>query len=558
MAKNVDIAIIVPKEDELRALEWAFRVKFVHSSGELKGGKHFYQFQRKIKTREGHASISIAVIFINDQGNSIASSITEQVLARLNPVLIFLIGTAAGKEDKVKIADIVVSEMVLDIQEWRTEKGESPRPKQHVLLERILTDANRFLGKEYSSSKWTKKFKSIPKSLFPNMNPPLHLWDIHSSAHLKFIASGNFLHLDPDKLRIIWAIDDRIRCYEMESAGFAIVCKQYKIQWLVVRGISDYGTPESKKDENRVAASLSAASFIKNFIERGLIECFPYSLRVPESEKSELSEDNFYAKFDILSSMKNGINEKLEIDLSDIDLGRSLSLSDFEALCVSRGADPSVTKTVLAQIREEYFTKKYLDYNYEVDLRGLIPGWAGEIKEIISNFSVDVSTCTALDVGVGNGIEIPYFLSGFKEVIGVDVSRNMLFRAKNNFPSLKCVHNPAEDMQSVPSASIDVYISLRTFQSSLFDVNLAVREANRVLKRKGLFIVSVANGFVEIESNAKRVVRGLLIPGTKRIVDKTAPMKFSEKIFEKLSNLGFEAIGYSLFKTDIYIWAQKP
>ena len=67
-----------------------------------------------------------------------------------------------------------------------------------------------------------------------------------------------------------------------------MVCKQYKSPWLVVRGISDYGTKSSKKGVYRIISSLTAATFLQMFIDHGLVECFPFTIRVPESEKLEL------------------------------------------------------------------------------------------------------------------------------------------------------------------------------------------------------------------------------------------------------------------------------
>lgn len=554
---SVDVAIIIPKEDEFRALEWAFGTQFKQSSGKLIGGKPYFRFKHKLFTSEGTGEISIAVVLINDQGNSIASSVTEQVFTHLNPILIFLIGTAAGREGKVKIGDVVVSELVFDIQEWKIEKKETPRSKQHIPSDRILYDVSRFIGKDSSTKGWLEKLQSAPKGLYSNKIIPKKFWSERPDVHLKLVASGNSLQLNPDKLKLVWDLDDRIRCYEMEGAGFAMVCKQYKAPWLVIRGISDYGYLESKKEEHRVAASLAVATFLRMFIEHGLIECFPYSIRVPESEKSELSDKNFYTHFDILTALKMGIKDKLGFDLSGVDFGRSLSLADFEAICVSQGANIKDSRDVLSEIRETYFTKKYLDYTYQNDLRGLIPGWATEVRDIISSFSIDIGSCTILDVGIGNGLEAPYLFPNFKKFIGLDVSKAMLKQAKKIFPALEIIHNSAEDMDAIETASVDMYISLRTYQSSLFDMNLAIREGNRVLRHRGVFIVSIANGFVDIENSKRQVIRGLLIPGTRRVVDKSAPRKLADRVIEKLTDLGFESIGYSLLKTDIYVWGQK-
>ena len=127
-----------------------------------------------------------------------------------------------------------------------------------------------------------------------------------------------------------------------------------------------------------------------------------------------------------MATLKNRINEKLGIDLSKRDLGRSLSLADYETLCISPGIDIKKARNVLFKMREDYFTHKYIDYTYQNDLRGLIPTWANEVKNIIGGFSIDADSCTVVDVGVSNGLELPYLFPDFKKVMSVDVSKMIL------------------------------------------------------------------------------------------------------------------------------------
>ena len=101
-------------------------------------------------------------------------------------------------------------------------------------------------------------------------------------------------------------------------------------------------------------------------------------------------------------------------------------------------------------------------------------------------------------------------------------------------------------------------LSLRTFQSSLFDLSSAIREAYRVIRNNGFIIISIANGFVDEINGEKKVIRGLLIPSSKIIVDKNTPLRIALTVHEKLHNLGFESIGILSNKTDIYVWCKKP
>jgi len=553
----VDVAIIVPKEDELRAVEQAFGTKFVESKGALRGGKLYYTFRQRLKTETGSSDVSVAVVFMNDQGNSIANDVANDVLSELDPPLIFLTGTAAGRPGKVNIGSVVASSLIMDAQEWRLEEAANPRIRHHEPPEKIRADVTRFIG-QMPESDWRDKLFGVLEALYRQTEPPKELLTKPPEAHFGIIASSNYLIVNPQLLETLWKNDDRIRCIDMESGGFGLACKKsVQRQWLVVRGISDYGTPASKKDLYRVAAAASAAVFLQTFMEEGLRECQPNWLRPPESEKTELPEDSIYVKFDVITTFKQRIKDCLGIDLWRYDLGGSLNLADLESLCVAKGAERTKAHDTLSQIREDYFTTKYIDYTYENDLRGLIPRWANEIKEILAGFSVDLAASTVLDVGIGNGVEAPYLFADVGELIGVDISKRMLEKAKKLFPSMKTVQNPAEDLRDIKTGSVDVYISLRTYQSSLFDMPSALREAQRILKSKGIIIVSIANGFVIVEDSEKKIIRGLLVPGTRKVVDKSTPLQLGNQIYNRLNDLGFENVNLTAGKTDIYVSGQQ-
>lgn len=559
ITNKVDIAVLVPKADELRAVEWAFGANFSKSDGKLSGGKGYYLLKLHNESAGKKMILLVAVVFVNDQGNSTTSNITEQVLLQLDPTVLVLTGTAAGRQGKVNIGSVVISSLVIDAQEWRISDVATPRTRQHEPPEEIRTDIERFISKNSVLQEWHSKILELPVEVAGEQGVTTELWQLRPIARMGLVGSSNYLHVSPEFLGKLWSLDDRLCCVDMESGGFGSACRGLvQRQWLIVRGISDFGTPDSKKEGYRAASAASAATLLRMFFENGLIESHPNWLRVPEAEKSELSSDNFYSQISIKANVVQGLRNKLGIDLGDIDFGRSLLMLDFEALCVARGAERKEVQRVLDEIREESFTAKYEAYSYENDLRGLIPNWAEEVNDILDRFSINLKTSVVLDVGVGNGLEIPVLFGGTQDLIALDVSRSMLDEAKRRNPKIKTIRSPAEDMKDVGTESVDLYISLRTYQSSLFDMQAALREAHRVLKRHGLFIISIANGFVDWEDNRKRVVRGLLIPGSRRIVDKATPRKLADQVVEKLLDLGFESVGYSSARTDIYVWGLKP
>ena len=556
MDHQLDIAILVPKEDELRAVQWALGTEFHKSDGVVIGSRPYYR--HSLADKSGH-SLSIAVVFLNDQGNSVSSSVTQDVITSLRPAVFFLTGTAAGREGEVTIGQVLVSSLIVDAQEWRLEEDSQPRIKHHEPTRSILTDAERFVGSSFDRDRWLGKLMRIRRDLYRPASPPLDLWNQPTvGAKVSIMAASNYLHLAPALLKRLWQVDKRIKTIDMESGGFGQVCKESQVPWLVIRGVSDYGTPESKREEYRVASAAAAAAFLRMFIERGLVESHPRALRVPVSEKHELSATSLYTQYRIGTAVREGIHKKLGITFSQTELGESLTLADVESLCVSKGADATKARRVLWTLREESFTRKYLSYRYDNDLRGIIPTWAAEFHKILGDFALDLATSTVLVVGAGNGLELHDICGAAKAVIGVDISRKCLQRAKHEFPALRSVHNAAEDLRAVDTSSVDLYVSLRTCQSSLFDMNLSLREAHRVLRSRGLAIISIANGFVDIDAGQKKVVRGLLVRGTTNVVDRGSPRRLAEQAVVRLENLGFNDVGYESSKTDIYVWAQKP
>lgn len=555
----VDIVILIPKDDEFKAFISAFGLRLEKSDGALRGGQLFYKFNFPTEIGDSISDVSINVVFINDQGNEISSSITEQVLIRFDPALIFLLGTAAGREDKVKIGDVIISSLVIDAQEWRIGEEHTARPEHHTPPEKIIVDVRRYIGETFHKDDYLSILNDNVKDLYQESKNLEIFLNPRTKLEVGVISSSNNLYINPKYLQKVWDIDDRIRCVDMESGGFGKVCKSYQQkQWLVVRGVSDYGTKESKQEKFRVAAAFKAALFLKMFISNGLKEAHPKWIRIPESEQVKLSFDNFYAQYDIISFLKREIKERLNLDLTEIEINSSISFTDLVFICKGRDKQGSDHYKILSEIREKYFTEKYLNYTYENDLRGIILHWAIEVFSIINLLSIDLRSSVILEVGVGNGVEIPFLFKDVIELIAVDISSAMLEEVKKKNSYVNIVHNPAEKLDDIDTNSIDLYISLRTYQSSLFDISQSLREMQRVLKPKGTVILSIANGFVNEIEGKKKIIRGLLIPNSAGLADKDAPLKIAKRILKKLNQLGFEHTGIKSEKTDVYIWGQKP
>lgn len=378
--------------------------------------------------------------------------------------------------------------------------------------------------------------------------------------HYKLVASSNALNLDADLLQELCSSDDRLRAIDMESAGFGGACcaAPDQPQWMVIRGVSDFGTPESKKEHRRPIAALSAAILLREFISRGLIESYPCKVDVPEVRKPEISPENYYRKNSFSSFLVDSVRARLGIDLSARRIGSDITFGDLVAICSESNVDPVELRKKLEETRESYFTSKYIDYEDQNDLRQHVPYWDNELHDVYRELGIGLGNCTVLYVGIGTGRDLSRVCAQAARIIGVDVSSAMLEKARKGWPALEAICESAESLSSIQSGSIDLYLSLRTYQSSLFDVEGAVRQAYRVMKPGAGLVISIPNGFVERRGETIEVIRGLLVPNSDRLMDPERPRQIALRITGALSRLGFEEIGIMERKVDTYIRGRKP
>lgn len=283
--EHVDIAIIIPKGDELVAAEWVFGATFQKSDGKIGDVKKPY-YRLNFKTDASEEEISIAFICMYDQGNTIATGVTDKVIAQLTPSLLFLLGTARGRRGKVGIGSVIVSAFVWDVSEWRIGKQARPRPRQRYSEDAIGIAATGFIDKSLPSN-WDEELFSIPLKLYKGAKPPTNILNRPRKVHLLPIASANTLQMDPRALSKIWDLDENIAGIEMEAGGFGSACGPAR-RWLVIKGASDYGTRASKKPVYRTVSAASAALFLREFIRRGLSECHPRLAGAREPEPRQV------------------------------------------------------------------------------------------------------------------------------------------------------------------------------------------------------------------------------------------------------------------------------
>ena len=95
-----------------------------------------------------------------------------------------------------------------------------------------------------------------------------------------------------------------------------------------------------------------------------------------------------------------------------------------------------------------------------------------------------------LEVGIGSGLNLPFYGAQVNRVFGVDPSlalRRMVPHAANNNASLEIFTQPAEQELPLPDASIDTAVMTWTL-CSIPQPAQALRQIRRVLKQDGQFL----------------------------------------------------------------------
>ena len=205
-------------------------------------------------------------------------------------------------------------------------------------------------------------------------------------------------------------------------------------------------------------------------------------------------------------------------------------------------------------VMSEAFDEKYATYNYSDDARSLSVDWKNNFLMIYNKLLLSsLENKDILDVGVGSGNEAIALFSDCSNITFVDIAPNGLKKIKKQIPKSNIVVSRAEKLVTLINNSYDMYISLRTYNSSFFNVKQAISEAYRVLKKDGIIIISIANGFLCPEN--QYIIPGLIIPGTE-FVDIYRGFDMIEKLSRELWNNSFEDIQFFPTKVELFLTAK--
>ncbi|OEJ56730.1 hypothetical protein BGM19_00295 [Streptomyces agglomeratus] len=295
---------------------------------------------------------------------------------------------------------------------------------------------------------------------------------------------------------------------------------------------------------------------------RGHVQRFPDDLQREILEQNRdfyaASEQNIecnphYSTHRISEAVSSRLKSKgLALSRSDVNANRGrIALASL--ICQRYGIEYKEADRAVNDALSESFDAKYGTYDYAYDARAANLRWTDDFMSVYGRSSTrPLSTGNILNVGVGAGYEAAALFSDCPQITFVDIAERGLANISGRIPSSRTVVSSAEDLSALPENSYDLYVSLRTYNSSFFDTSAAASEAHRVLKPGAVIIVSIANGFLYTQRGC--VVPGLIIPGTD-FVDLYRGMDTANLIGAELDCAGFKDIRMFPTSTEIYLSA---
>ena len=192
----------------------------------------------------GRSDVVLAQGAMSDEGPDAISMKTVELIDRLNPDYVILSGICLGLEkSKQRFGDIILSR---DVRNYNLQKVTEENGKLTVILRGGRVPASPTLMDRFRSGKVDWKECRVDPGL---------------------MMSGSVLVNHPDFVAALKRMEPEALGAEMEGAGLFAACMRKKVDWILVKSISDWGF--KKDDSAHELAARNSIRFVYEVINAG-------------------------------------------------------------------------------------------------------------------------------------------------------------------------------------------------------------------------------------------------------------------------------------------------
>lgn len=265
---GLDVLIVTIIEEEFNSVLAVFGIdrRTTPPIEEIFGHLVYYC---EVEKYGGKGKIRVGITIIGEARNVRCANFCRSMFKLTSADTAILVGIAGGFKDKVNIGDVVGSCDVWDYEGGRVDMDRVlPEPDFHKSDGPI-----RNLFKAFNplrDNEWKEEWGSVVERLAgTNAQVPKN-FDVEKIRYVEGVmACGEKVRRDNLLPTLNEEQHRKIYAVEMEGSGFAAAAKEDNKQWLIIRGIADYGN-KRKRDEWQAVAAAMAGLVCKSFLRYGM------------------------------------------------------------------------------------------------------------------------------------------------------------------------------------------------------------------------------------------------------------------------------------------------
>ena len=267
--QHTDVLILTPLIKEiLPALVALGLDPFSREKANLEG----YRIFRSTLELEGSKdTLALTVASISAQRNTPTALGTSDFIQYFQPrEAVIMAGIGGGVKTKVNLGDVILAEHIIDVEGGRQQVGEVlPRYEHWDIPEPIIRHTNYYNPSRKHGASRRQALLKLAEMLRENgFDVPAKktLGKCEFGFERGYVVAGEKLVADGSLPEYLRKLDNRIRACDMEGSGFAQACVKRNMQYLLFRGISDFGSP-NKEDGWQALAAAFAMYDVKAFLQ---------------------------------------------------------------------------------------------------------------------------------------------------------------------------------------------------------------------------------------------------------------------------------------------------